>query len=438
MSETIIEYLSYPFVRNALVAGVLISLCAALLGVPLVLRRLSFIGDGLSHVAFGAMAVAGVMNFADTMALSLPVTIAAALVLMRSGRGSKTGGDAMLAMLSVGAMAAGYLMMNLKPSSSNVSGDVCTTLFGSVSILTLTTSDMWISVGLSLAVCALWLFSYHHVFDMTFDEAYAQASGSSVTLFNTLTAVVVAVVIVISMRLVGTLLVSALLVVPAIAAMKVAKSFRAVCIVAAVFTVVCSLAGITHIRRRGDTRRLDHCRVSFHVGNWEDHQMKKGAKACLAGMFIVVGMLLCIDSTSKEDGIATDDAGAANAVATVDFDFTRMNQTMRTMYAYRLAANPKEFEGKTFRLSGVLLTRVDEPDGKRRFARLLGSPGGCSCCSPGGVLEFEPKGSYKWPTNFPPVESGITVSGLLKMVDMEEDGQTYAIPRLFDADILPL
>lgn len=244
MAETIIEYLSYPFVRNALIAGVLISLCAALLGVPLVLRRLSFIGDGLSHVAFGAMAVAGVMNFADTMALSLPVTIAAALILMRSGRGAKTGGDAMLAMLSVGAMAAGYLMMNLKPSSSNVSGDVCTTLFGSVSILTLTTFDMWVSVGLSLAVCAMWLFSYHHVFDMTFDEAYAQASGSSVTLFNTLTAVVVAVVIVISMRLVGTLLVSSLLVVPAIAAMKVAKSFRAVCIVAAAFTVVCSLAGI--------------------------------------------------------------------------------------------------------------------------------------------------------------------------------------------------
>ena len=244
MVETLVEYLSYPFVRNALVAGVLISLCAALLGVPLVLRRLSFIGDGLSHVAFGAMAVAAVMNFADTLALSLPVTIAAALILMRSGRGAKTGGDAMLAMLSVGAMAAGYLMMNLKPSSSNVSGDVCTTLFGSVSILTLTTSDMWISVGLSLAVCILWLLSYHHIFDMTFDDAYAQASGSSVTLFNTVAAVVVAVVIVISMRLVGTLLVSSLLVVPAIAAMKVAKSFRAVCIVAAVFTVVCSLAGI--------------------------------------------------------------------------------------------------------------------------------------------------------------------------------------------------
>ena len=241
---TFLEYLSYPFVRNALVAGVLISLCAALLGVPLVLRRLSFIGDGLSHVAFGAMAVAGVMNFADTMALSLPVTIAAALVLMRSGRGAKTGGDAMLAMLSVGAMAAGYLVMNLKPSSSNVSGDVCTTLFGSVSILTLTTLDMWLSVGLSVVVCVLWLFSYHRVFDMTFDESYARASGANATLFNTFAAVVVAVVIVISMRLVGTLLVSSLLVVPAIAAMRVAKSFRAVCIVAAVFTVVCSLVGI--------------------------------------------------------------------------------------------------------------------------------------------------------------------------------------------------
>lgn len=241
---TFLEYLSYPFVRNALVAGVLISLCAALLGVPLVLRRLSFIGDGLSHVAFGAMAVAGVMNFADTMALSLPVTIAAALVLMRSGRGAKTGGDAMLAMLSVGAMAAGYLVMNLKPSSSNVSGDVCTTLFGSVSILTLTTLDMWLSVGLSVVVCVLWLFSYHRVFDMTFDESYARASGANATLFNTFAAVVVAIVIVISMRLVGTLLVSSLLVVPAIAAMRVAKSFRAVCIVAAVFTVVCSLVGI--------------------------------------------------------------------------------------------------------------------------------------------------------------------------------------------------
>ena len=204
--STLIEYMQYPFVRYALAVGVLIALCSSLLGVTLVLKRFSFIGDGLSHVAFGAMAVAGVMNFADTMALSLPVTIAAALVLMRSGRGAKTGGDAMLAMLSVGAMAAGYLVMNLKPSSSNVSGDVCTTLFGSVSILTLTTLDMWLSVGLSVVVCVLWLFSYHRVFDMTFDESYARASGANATLFNTLAAVVVAAVFTVVCSLAGIMI----------------------------------------------------------------------------------------------------------------------------------------------------------------------------------------------------------------------------------------
>ena len=244
MLDQIAEYFSFPFVRNALVAGVLISLSAALLGVPLVLKRLSFIGDGLSHVAFGAMAVAGVLSFADSMSLSLPVTIVCALVLLKSSRSAKTAGDAMLAMLSVGAMAVGYLLMNLKPSSSNVSGDVCTTLFGSVSILTLTNTDLRLCVCLSLGVVAYWLFSYHRLFDVTFDESHARACGTNTALFNAVWAVVVAVVIVTSMRLVGTLLVTAILVFPAVAAMRVAKSFCAVTIVAAVFSVVCSAIGI--------------------------------------------------------------------------------------------------------------------------------------------------------------------------------------------------
>ncbi len=243
MFEQLAEYFGYPFVRNALVAGVLISLSAALLGVPLVLKRLSFIGDGLSHVAFGAMAVAGVLNFTDSMALSLPVTVVCALVLLKSSRGAKTAGDAMLAMLSVGAMALGYLLMNLRPSSSNVSGDVCTTLFGSVSILTLTAFDLWISVALSLGVVVLWLLSYHRLFDVAFDEDYAKASGTDTTFFNAAWAVVVAVVIVMSMRLVGTLLVTAILVFPAVSAMRVAKSFRAVAFVAASFSVVCTTLG---------------------------------------------------------------------------------------------------------------------------------------------------------------------------------------------------
>ncbi len=244
MLDQLVEYLSYPFVVNALVAGVLIALCSALLGVPLILKRLSFIGDGLSHVAFGAMAVAGVLNFADSMSLSLPVTIACSLVLLRPGSKRVASGDAMLAMLSVGAMAIGYLLMNLMPSTSNVSGDVCTTLFGSVSILTLTTLDLWLCVGLSLGVVAIWCLAYHRIFDVNFDEDFARTSGANTALFSAIAAIVIAVVIVISMRLVGTLLVTALLVFPTVSAMRLAKSFRAVSIVAALFSVACAFVGI--------------------------------------------------------------------------------------------------------------------------------------------------------------------------------------------------
>ena len=227
MIDELLRYLAYPFVRYALAAGVLIALSAALLGVPLVLRRLSFIGDGLSHVAFGAMAVAGVLNFAGNLTVSLVLTIACSIVLALTGRASQTKGDAALAMLSVGAMAAGYMLMNLFPTSSNVSGDVCTTLF-----------------GLSVAVIVFQALTYHRSFEFAFDEDFARASGGGVTAFNLLSAVVVAVVIVVSMRLVGTLLVSALLVFPAVSALRVCRSYLAVTLCAAVLAVVGVLVGM--------------------------------------------------------------------------------------------------------------------------------------------------------------------------------------------------
>jgi len=242
--DQLLQYLSYPFVRHALVAGVLISLCAALLGVSLVLRRLSFIGDGLSHVAFGAMAVAGVLNFSGDLSISLMLTIACSVVLFMTGRTSQTKGDAALAMLSVGAMAIGYLLMNLFPSSSNVSGDVCTTLFGSTTILTLTLGELWTCVALSVAVIVFQVLTYHRAFEFAFDEDFARASGGAVTAFNLVSAVVVAIVIVISMRLVGTLLVSALLVFPAVSALRVCKSYLAVTLCSAVLAVVGALVGM--------------------------------------------------------------------------------------------------------------------------------------------------------------------------------------------------
>ena len=230
--------------RNALVAGILIALCAALLGVSLVLRRLSFIGDGLSHVAFGAMAVATVLEMKGDLSLSLPLTVACSVVLFMTGRTSKTKGDAALAMLSVGAMAVGYMLMNVFPSSSNVSGDVCTTLFGSTTILTLTSGELWTCVVLSVAVMLFQVFTYNKSFEFAFDEEFARASGGGVAAFNMFSAVVVAIVIVISMRLVGTLLVSALLVFPAVSALRICRSHLAVTLCSAVLAVIGAFAGI--------------------------------------------------------------------------------------------------------------------------------------------------------------------------------------------------
>lgn len=237
-------YLSYPFVRYALIVGVLIALCASLLGVTLVLKRFSLIGDGLSHVAFGAMAVAGVLNLTDKMVLILPVTIVCAILLLRTGQNAKIKGDAAIAMLSVGALAFGYLLLNLFSTSSNLSGDVCSTLFGSTSILTLTQHEVWLCVVLSLLVVGFFVLFYHKLFNITFDETFARAAGTKVDAHNLLTAIVIAVIIVLAMNLVGALLISALIIFPALSAMRVFQSFRAVTLCAAVLSVFCALLGI--------------------------------------------------------------------------------------------------------------------------------------------------------------------------------------------------
>lgn len=236
-------YLSYLFVRYALIAGVLISLCAALLGVSLVLKRYSMIGDGLSHVAFGAMSIAAVLSLAP-MTVAMPVTIVAAVVLLGLNSNGKIKGDAAIAMISVGALALGYLLLNVFQTASNVSGDVCSTLFGSTSILTLSVSDVWLCVGLAILVILTFVIFYHKIFAVTFDEEFARATGTNVRAYNILIAVVTAVVIVLAMNLVGALLISALIIFPALSAMRVFKSFRAVMASAAVISVLCSVLGI--------------------------------------------------------------------------------------------------------------------------------------------------------------------------------------------------
>jgi zinc transport system permease protein len=240
----LITYLQFPFVQKALVVGVLISLCSSLLGVTLVLKRYSFIGDGLSHVAFGAMAIAAVAGLTNELIIVLPITIVSAVLLLSLGKNAKINGDAAIAMISVASLAVGYLLMNLFSASSNVSGDVCSTLFGSTSILTLSTLDVTLCVLLSVVVLFVFVFFYNKIFTVTFDEEFSKAVGTRVAVYNMLVAVVVAVVIVLAMKLVGSLLISALVIFPSLSAMRVFKTFRSVIICAAIVSVFSSVIGL--------------------------------------------------------------------------------------------------------------------------------------------------------------------------------------------------
>ena len=242
--DILMRYRSFPAVRYALIVGVLISLCSSLLGVTLVLKRFSFIGDGLSHVAFGAIAIAAVVGLTDEMLLVLPITVLSAILLLRTGQNARIKGDAAIAMISVGALAVGYLLMNLFSKSSNISGDVCSTLFGSTSILTLRPLDVTLCVIMAIVVLAIFLLFYHKIFAVTFDEDFARAAGTNAERYNLLIAVVIAVIIVLAMNLVGSLLISALVIFPALSAMRLFRSFRAVTVFSAALSVLCAALGI--------------------------------------------------------------------------------------------------------------------------------------------------------------------------------------------------
>lgn len=242
--ETLTFYLSFPFVKYALIVGILISLCAALLGVILVLKRFSYIGEGLSHTAFGTMAIAAVLNLSNNSLLVIPVTIICAILLLKTSQNKKINGDALIAIISVSALAIGYLLLNIFDASSNISADVCTTLFGSTSILTLSASDVWTTIILTLIVITFFVLFYNKIFAVTFDENFAKASGTKIEIFNIFLATIIAIVIVVAMNLVGSLLVSALIIFPSLSAMRVFKSFKGVTICSACISIVCAFLGL--------------------------------------------------------------------------------------------------------------------------------------------------------------------------------------------------
>ncbi len=242
--ETLSMYMEFPFVRRALIVGVLIAFCSSLLGVTLVLKRYSFIGDGLSHVAFAAMSIATIMNLTNNMLLILPVTIVSAILMLETSNNTKINGDAIIAMMSVSSLAIGYLLVNVFSTSSNITGDVCTTLFGATSILTLSDLDVIICIVMSVIVVIFYLLFYNKIFAVTFDEDFAKATGVRARAYNMLMAVITAVIIVLAMNLVGSLLISALVIFPALSAMRVFKNFKSVVICSGIISIVSSLLGM--------------------------------------------------------------------------------------------------------------------------------------------------------------------------------------------------
>lgn len=239
MIDTLIEMLSYPFMVRAFIVGALVALCSALLGVSLVLKRYSMIGDGLSHVGFGALAVAAALNAAP-LAVAIPVVILAAVLLLRISGNSQIKGDAAIALISTSSLAVGVMVISL---STGMNTDVYNYMFGS--ILAMSEEDVVLSVVLSAVVLILFIFFYQKIFAITFDETFAQATGVKAGLYNTLIAVLTAVTIVLGMRMMGALLISSLIIFPALTSMRVCRTFRSVVISAAVVSVVCFAAGIT-------------------------------------------------------------------------------------------------------------------------------------------------------------------------------------------------
>lgn len=423
--DKMILYFHYPFVRYALIVGVLIAFCSSLLGVTLVLKRFSFIGDGLSHVAFGAMAVAAVFQMTNEMPLVLCITVACAVLLLRTGQGSRIRGDAAIAMVSVGALAVGYLLMNVFSSSANVSGDVCTTLFGSTSILTLTLTEVWLSVILSLCIVIVFVFLYHKIFAVTFDESFAKATGIKVELYHFLIAVLIAVVIVLAMNLVGSLLISALVVFPALSAMRVCRSFFSVTICASVVSVICAVAGILVSILAGTpvgaTIVAIQIIVFFFFTGSDRFGKDDGYEKNLILILILVMILFLSGCRTKETADPPSEASVSETTASKDqpLDLTKLSSTMVYSEVYNMMCTPEDYNGRTVTMRGQFAISEDPDSGKRYYACIIQDA--LACCTQG--LEFVLAGEHTYPDDYPKEGEEITVTGIFDIY--EEDGFKY-------------
>jgi len=238
MIETLSQMFSYSFLVRAVIVGLLVSLCASLLGVSLVLKRYSMIGDGLSHVGFGALAIAAALNLAP-LAVSIPIVVLAAFLLLRLSENSKIKGDSAMALISTGSMAMGVIIISM---TTGMNTDVCNYMFGS--ILAMSKNDVTLSIVLAIVVLTLFILFYNKIFAVTFDETFARATGVKAGLYNMLIAFLTAITIVLGMRMMGALLISSLIIFPALTSMRLCKKFKTVTICSAFVSVICFFIGV--------------------------------------------------------------------------------------------------------------------------------------------------------------------------------------------------
>ena len=482
MLQTLSLYFSYPFVRYAFIVGILISLCSSLLGVTLVLKRFSFIGDGLSHVAFGAIAIASVLNLTNNMLLVLPITIIAAILLLRTGQNAKIKGDAAIAMISVSSLAIGYLLMNIFSKSSNLTGDVCSTLFGSTSILTLTPLHVWLCVILSILVIAAFIIFYNKIFAVTFDETFAQAIGTHASIYNLVIAIIIAIIIVLAMNLVGSLLISALVIFPALSAMRIFKSFKSVTICSAIISVVCSALGLL-ISVVGGTpvgsTIVGIDLLCFLLFSLIGFIMTKTKPKLISALIVLIPLLLIgcnknenkgnnttvssniiqndfTDNTqqttpllansvipTKESVIQMPDIPSVDEIKAmhtdyipsgiVDHDLSNMNANMIFAEIFNLVLMPDEYIGRTFRMKGNFAVYVNETSGNKYFSIII--PDATQCCQQG--IDIICLGDMKYPEDFPKIGSEIMVTGQFNSITTDE-GLSFNYLVMSEEDFIPL
>ena len=436
--EKLALYFTFTFVQYAVVVGVLIALCSSLLGVTLVLKRFSFIGDGLSHTAFGALSIATVMNLSNNMYFVLPVTVLCAVLLLRTGQNAKIKGDAAVAMVSVGALALGYLVMNVFATSSNLSGDVCSTLFGSTSILTLKKEEVYLCVILSALVLLVFAFLYNKVFAITFDESFARAAGMRTELYNLMLAVLIAVIIVLAMNLVGSLLISALVVFPALSAMRVFKSFKSVIICSAIISVAGALIGILVAIVAGTP--VGSTIVAVNIAEFLSFALAgkliRGKKAVFA--LALAAVVIAVPETKANAAVQTESTigmtanavsahvqnalscesvfpraqkvffpfGKGSSASGADVDLTRLSATMVYAQVFNMIVEPEKFEGKTVKMRGQFMVY---PMDKNENVYAVVISDATACCQQG--LEFKWQGEHAYPADYPPEGSEIEVTG---------------------------